>query len=418
MKSQPLNNGNFFDKAHPITFLNQLAKVKADGCLEVIYGSLTYWIHFKQGNLIYATNSLQPFERLERHLRYFSTNIPTLNGDLRTQLRVKFEPDEEENNLGISDYQAVLWLVKNKYITNSQGFEIIEALSKEVLETYLLIPTVKSKSLIPVSSFNKMPTFCHFETSNFINHCLQKIEQWQSFHPHVWSSYQRPYFVGTASDKHKLTPEQKKKLASLLKGFNFRQLGAILHQDEISLIKRFYPLIVDGAILLRDPQPPFDQLPEITENSVIDKKIDIANNDPENEDLSISNLDSKYGETKIYKVACIDDSPIILREIERFLDDESLETFLINDSTKALISLIRIKPDLILLDVGMPSIDGYQICTMLRKHHSFKNTPIVMVTGNKGIINRAKAKLSGATDYLTKPFTQPQLLQIVFRYLS
>ncbi len=418
MKSLSLNQKNPLENNYPINFLHQLAKVKADGCLEVVYGNITYWIHFKQGHLIYATNSIDPFERLERHLRYFSTNIPTLNSDLRTQVRVKFEPDQNEKDLGFSDYKAVLWLVQKKYITRNQGIDIIEALSKEVLETYLLISEVKSKSLIAVSSFNKFSVLCHFETQPFINNCIKKIEQWQSFHPQVWSSYQRPYFVGTASEKHKLTPEQKKKLASLLKGFNFRQLGAILHQDEISLIKRFYPLIVDGVILLRDPQPPFDKLPEITENNVLDKNTDSGEDELESEDFTMSSLETKSSSQKTYKVACIDDSPIILKEIERFLDDESLETYLISDSTKALISLIRLKPDLILLDVGMPNIDGYQLCAMLRKHHNFKKTPIVMVTGNRGIINRAKAKFAGATDYLTKPFTQPQLLQIVFRYLS
>jgi twitching motility two-component system response regulator PilG len=80
--------------------------------------------------------------------------------------------------------------------------------------------------------------------------------------------------------------------------------------------------------------------------------------------------------------------------------------------------MLKIKPDLILLDVTMPKVNGYDLCKLLRNSASFKQTPIIMVTGNTGLIDRAKAKLSGSTDYLTKPFTQDGLLKMIFRYLS
>jgi two-component system, chemotaxis family, response regulator PixG len=62
-------------------------------------------------------------------------------------------------------------------------------------------------------------------------------------------------------------------------------------------------------------------------------------------------------------------------------------------------------------------VDGYELCRLLRKHPMFKKTPIIMVTGNTGLIDRARAKIAGTTDYMTKPFTQDQLLKMVFRYL-
>ena len=80
--------------------------------------------------------------------------------------------------------------------------------------------------------------------------------------------------------------------------------------------------------------------------------------------------------------------------------------------------IIRSKPDLILLDVTMPNLDGYELCALLRRHPDFKNTPIVMVTGNTGLIDRARAKLVRASGYLTKPFEQSDLLKMVFQHLS
>lgn len=91
---------------------------------------------------------------------------------------------------------------------------------------------------------------------------------------------------------------------------------------------------------------------------------------------------------------------------------------MISDPVKALMQIVRSKPDLILLDVTMPNLDGYELCSLLRRHPSFKAVPVVMVTGNTGFIDRAKAKLAGASSYLTKPFTQSDLLKTVFKHLS
>lgn len=119
-----------------------------------------------------------------------------------------------------------------------------------------------------------------------------------------------------------------------------------------------------------------------------------------------------------YTIVCIDDSPTVLQAISCFLDDQSFSVIMINDPVKALMQVVRSKPDLILLDVGMPNLDGYELCALLRRHPAVKATPIIMVTGHTGFIDRAKAKLVGASGYLTKPFNQSDLLKIVFKHLT
>jgi two-component system, chemotaxis family, response regulator PixG len=119
-----------------------------------------------------------------------------------------------------------------------------------------------------------------------------------------------------------------------------------------------------------------------------------------------------------YKIVCIDDSPAILQRIDDFLDSAHFQLFPVSDPRVALSKIITVKPYIILMDIDMPNIDGYQLCTMVRRNREFKNTPIVMVTSNSGFIDRAKAKLCGATDYLTKPFTQSTLNKIVFKYVA
>jgi two-component system, chemotaxis family, response regulator PixG len=120
----------------------------------------------------------------------------------------------------------------------------------------------------------------------------------------------------------------------------------------------------------------------------------------------------------LYTIACIDDSQTVLNSIKHFLDDKTFSVVTINDPVKALMQILRSKPDLILLDVEMPNLDGYELCSLLRKHSAFKSTPIIMVTGRTGFIDRAKAKLVRSSGYLTKPFTQSDLLKMIFKHIG
>jgi twitching motility two-component system response regulator PilG len=120
----------------------------------------------------------------------------------------------------------------------------------------------------------------------------------------------------------------------------------------------------------------------------------------------------------LYTIACIDDSLTVLNSIKSFLDENVFTVVTINDPVKALMQILRSKPDLILLDVEMPNLDGYELCSLLRRHSAFKNTPIIMVTGRTGFIDRAKAKMVRSSGYLTKPFDQSELLKMVFKHIG
>lgn len=120
---------------------------------------------------------------------------------------------------------------------------------------------------------------------------------------------------------------------------------------------------------------------------------------------------------KTYTIVCIDDSKAVVNAIKMYLDDNLFSVVGINDPLKALMQIVRLKPDVILLDITMPTLDGYELCSLLRKHSSLKKTPVIMVTGKKGIINRVKAKMVKASDYLTKPFHKKDLLKIIFKYI-
>lgn len=401
---------------HPIKLLKSLSDSQADGHLQVFYNSVSWLIYFEQGKLTYATHSVEPFERLERHLRRLSNENKNLTDEIRTQVRLKFETDSSSYSTPNSDYQAICWLVEQEYINSTEAAKLAENLTREVFETYLLLQEGTYKF---AGHSNELPIFCHLNLSALIERCHRRILAWKALSSKIWSPDQRPYFFSKSYAQRNLSSTQQR-LGNILRGFSFRQLAAQFNQDELVVAKRLLPLIGNGTILLREPQTPFDQLPKISDYSlelVSKAQANLSNDTPKN----ISRSDSPNNQliqNKNWKIACVDDSPTILNEINRFLDNENVSVFTINNPVKALMQIIRIKPDLILLDVGMPNIDGYKLCSMIRNNSQFKETPIVMVTGNKGLIDRAKARLSGATDYMTKPFSQPDLLKMVFRYLN
>ncbi|WP_017303890.1 response regulator [Spirulina subsalsa] len=116
-------------------------------------------------------------------------------------------------------------------------------------------------------------------------------------------------------------------------------------------------------------------------------------------------------------VICVDDSANICHETEKYLTQLGYQCICIQDSTQALPILLQHKPDLILLDLVMPVVNGYELCTHLRRVPHFKSIPVVLMTGNKSIIDRIRAKQVGATEIILKTTEKAVLAQAVNKYL-
>ena len=109
---------------------------------------------------------------------------------------------------------------------------------------------------------------------------------------------------------------------------------------------------------------------------------------------------------------------MIRETVKSILNQHGYEASSLSDPLKALGEVFYIKPDLILCDIAMPELSGYEICAMLRNSTAFHQTPIIMLTGIEGFIDRVKARIVGATHYLTKPFGENELLMLVEKYIG
>jgi twitching motility two-component system response regulator PilG len=113
------------------------------------------------------------------------------------------------------------------------------------------------------------------------------------------------------------------------------------------------------------------------------------------------------------KVMVIDDSNTIRRSAEIFLGQAGCEVILAEDGFDALAKISDHHPDVIFVDVMMPRLDGYQTCSLIKKNPKFKSTPVIMLSSKDGLFDRARGRMVGSDEYLTKPFTKDSLLQAV-----
>jgi two-component system, chemotaxis family, response regulator PixG len=404
-------------KLNPRKLLSQLADANSSGCFEIEAESISWKIYLSQGNIQYVHCSAQVLEQFQYHLSYIkcytaSSAIKQLpNSVLNESASVASQSCEQI-------YEKVIsWLLAEQHLDLSQVLQLIQNITKDNLLSCLWLVTGTSswqdRAILP----NWIPRQIHnslsLKVAEFLNEAEIKQKQWQDCSEQLLSVYQCPYFPPSWEEKTlpvsgTLNHKALSSLSQVLKGStSIRQLSVLLHKDEIKVAKLLSPYIDHQIIYLNHPQVPFNKIPHIPR---------IVNAPHDVHEMTQANKVEAAVKTK--KIVCIDDSPTILGEIKRFLDREKFEVTAIDDPIKAVSVVFTIKPDLILLDITMPKINGYKLCGLLRNSGKCDRVPIIMVTGNTGLIDKARAKLSGATDYFTKPFSKQDLNQIVAKYCS
>ena len=334
-------------KLHPLSLLAQLISRQVSGCLKLTAQAAEWRLLFNRGQLNFATNSADAFERLDRQLLALDQEVPAA---VRDQMRLLFEQSDEVDDVVSRDYRALCWLVDQRYISNEQAAQLIGAIAIEVIEPFLSVRE-GSYELIPAAQTEGIPTFCNLDLRPIVELCQRNSKQ--------------------------------------------RAAGGPI-TSRLSNASAANPVVLGGQVNGTGPVGATTSM------------------GPRQGGMG-AGMNAMRRTT--YTVACIDDSPTVLNATQKFLEDQSLSVVAINDPVKALMQIVRSKPDLILLDITMPNLDGYELCALLRRHPRYKRTPIVMVTGNTGLIDRARAKLVRASGYLTKPFTQSDLLKMVFKHL-
>lgn len=414
-------------KFSPIELLSKLENSNSSGCLEIYQQSVCWKIYLQQGYLKYVFCSAQSLEQLKYYLHYVGwKQIAAVLKQLppscvKMQLQSNTQQQSSESNLYS---ETIAWLIEEQHLTRDRALKLIELITKDALQSCLWLNSGTSVwydgQSIPLWIEKQLKNPLSLRFSLCWNIEQNRLKKWQPCSDRLLSVHQRPYLTVGWEQKSlpasgSLNHRSLKELNQVVRGHtSIRQLSILLQKDELQVAKILSPYIDEQIILLSSPQPPLNKLPNIPRT---DRTVGNSPHLSRITDNKTSEFLKTNSSVKTKKIVCIDDSPTILNEMRRYLNLQSFEVTTIDDPVQAVSTGFRVLPDLILLDITMPKINGYKLCTLLRNSGNCSLTPIIMVTGNTSLIDRSKAKIAGARDYLTKPFTREELTRLVSKYL-
>lgn len=346
----------------------------------------SWFVFFLNGRIIYASDINTSLARLNDYLRRYKIDVPL--GSLTVSSIAAVNAPE----------YGYLWaLLENHTLTPVQGRSIIQSMVHEVLFDLL---SLHQGSFIFELSPALSPQLTTLEIAPLLAKIMTQVQEWKQFYPHIQSPDQCLVIADIGALQTMLSINTFNALNRYADGkTSIRQIARYLNRDSLTVARAIYSYIQKGMIQLID-------FPiQTTESGGSARPIRAK-------DLGL------WHEARTPRVVCIDDGVTIRQTVEHILSQNGYEATAIANPLEALSLVFQIKPDLILCDIAMPELDGYELCGMLRKSTAFRQIPIVMLTGKDGFIDRVKARMVGATDYLTKPFGENELLMLVEKYVG
>lgn len=372
--------------------LIHLKQKQFTGQIEIEGSGRTVWkIYLCLGRLAWTSGGIHPYRSWRRSLDRFCPQIDwhTCNIDFASS-----------GDFG--DYHVLTILLKRKLIAREQAIELIKARATEILFDLIQL---EDKQVLRI---NSAPA----SSSSFLKSGLQMsislVDVQQVFDDanRLWSIWKQQ---GLGKCSPNLAPAMRKQ--DRLR----EEVSGIVYQNFLRLL--------DGQRTLRDlswqmrkdvRKLTYSLVPYVKQNLLeIIEVPDIS--PPQNSQKSRSIQELENSDRPL--VACIDDSPQICKVMEEIVTRQGYRCVSIHEPLQALPCLIKFDPDLVFLDIGMPIVNGYEICTQIKRVNQLKDLPIVFLTGNDGIIDRVRAKVAGVSAFVSKPIDIDKINEVINKYL-
>jgi twitching motility two-component system response regulator PilG len=338
-----------------------------------------WFVFFLNGQIAYAADSDRSLSRLHDHLRRYKANTALDNLEIPSI-----------DSINAPEYGYLWALLENHVLTPAQGRSIIQSMVRETL--FDLLSLHNGYFVFEVSPA-LAPQLTTLEIAPLVTKIMKQVQEWKQFHPHIQSPNQCPMITDEVKLRAALPENAFRTLNRWADGkTSLRQLSRYLNHDILTVARAIYPYVQQGWVQLLASTA--------QETPTIRREWELKT------------------ATQVPRVVCIDDDMAIGKTVEYILQAKGYEVTAIRNPVKALSLVFQLKPDLILCDLAMPELDGYEICGMLRKSTAFRQTPIIMLTGKDGFIDRVRARMVGSTDYLTKPFGASELLMLLEKYIG
>jgi len=341
-------------------------------------------IYLYSGELVYATGGTHPIRRWQRNL---ITNLPQIPFQLANLQEELTERDADLND-NIWEYEQLSHWVEQQVITPQQGKNAVLFILSEIFfnltQARQVICRLDQNKIIP-------PNLEPIKPEEPIKLSQQVWQNWQDAGVADRSPDLAPVILQPQELQEKTSISAYQSLCKLLNGNRtLRDLSVQLKTSTLQVLCSLLPYIQSGIFGLVE-------IPDLLELLTYDQD-------------NFNNQDRPL-------IACVDDSLMISQMMEQIIIIAGYRFLAVNDPAKAVSTLVARKPDLIFLDVVMPSVSGYDLCAQLRQYPEFADTPIIFLTSNSGIVDRIRAKMVGSSDFLKKTVDADELLQKVVEYL-
>lgn len=345
------------------------------GTLFVEASTSHYWyVFFLKGRILYASETEGSTTRLRGYLKHFQADSALE--------RVPAPAPGPATRIQAPEYARLVAILQQRLLAPAQGQQVIANMIREVMFDLLHL---QQGSFIFDEGAPLEPQVVAVPVAALLAETTAKLREWQQLHPYVQSPEQCPTLVNPADLQRALPPQAFEAFSSWSDGNTpIRQIGRYLGRDVLTAGKALYPYIKQGAIQLTEPPA-----------------------------LGLGQLEVPSSGDRAPHIVCIDDSIAIQKTVEYILQGAGYQVTTIGNPLKALGQVFLLNPAMILCDIAMPKLDGYELCAMLRKSVAFQQTPIVMLTGKDGFTERIRARMAGASEFLTKPFGEKELLAVI-----
>ena len=371
------------------------SKLHFTGRLDVRSAPGHAWsLYFRCGHLIWAVGSINRFGRWSCSLRQFCSAISVQDACPSRQL-----PADQVSMLW--EYLALTGWVMQQRINQDQATLLIENAIAEVLLDILQNAENIEQLITTADQTSPEKEIVVISAEKILRETLRFLEVWCDAGLAHYSANLALVLNHPEVLQQQASPTTYLKLKSLLDGgFTLRRVAVATQQNVQVVIRSFAPYIQQGVIGLQDTPNPQ------ASNAVTDPN-------------PVVEVQSRQGAPRACQalILCVDDSPQIGRTMEQILTSAGYRFLGVQDPLQALPTALRQKPNLIFLDLVMPVANGYEICAQLRQVSALKDTPVVILTGKDGIVDRVRAKMVDASGFLAKPIDADKILSTVQRYL-
>ncbi|BAQ66038.1 PleD family two-component system response regulator [Geminocystis sp. NIES-3709] len=382
--------------------LNRLYEQKATGELILSHGNISTTIFLLAGRLQYITDGMY---RVRRWQRCISVHCPD------------WTPPTTIVNSQLWEYDFLYQGLSQKEITLNQAKSVIKAVAEECLSELALVPQIKAEW---VDHDRVKSTFSYFLSLSLpeIHPVLTEIDKLhQQWHKNGLDKL-RPSLAPNLLEKGKITINNVAQQKYLNGKFTIWDIALKLKQPMPKVAHSLITWQEKGLIEFKkiDDLPTPVQVVQQKKESHTTQKLPAVNSIEIESNLDT--FDESNNSEKPYLIACIDDSAIVIHNLRTILVPAGFQVLSINEPMAGFGKLIEHKPDLILLDLNMPNANGYSICKFLRETPVFVDTPIIILTAQDSSIDRTRAKLVGANDFINKPPEAQALVALIHRYLK